>query len=131
MNRDTLKLAIANEKLRQATNNGQDSISSLYSYARILDNAAEFQHRDAKAVCIEAIDRLKIAGMSYLDAGGRKDTEEFEVAAKTSRKLKTFEFALFKFKDDLDGAECRNVVGFSKPTGSWGETITRYLQLAA
>ena len=131
MTRDTLRLAIATEKLNQATNNGKDSISSLYCYARTLDSAADFQHRDAKSVCYDAMERLKVAGKAYLQAGGEKTSEEFELAAKTSRKLKTFEFALFKFKDDLDGADLRNVVGFSKPTGSWGETVTRYLKLAA
>jgi hypothetical protein len=136
MNRDTLKLAIATEKLIQAANFGIDAVGHLTRYRLTKDTAADFEQRDAESACVKALGRIWDARMHFLAAGGQKSAPEYREAAvafKQAAKVGGEMFDITGVLDTMrktDGARIVDFAGFKGPT-PWGETATRYLQLAA
>ena len=127
MNRTTLRLAIATDKLRQATVYGNDSVGILYHYLRTKGRASDFEHTNAGAVCKDSVERLQNAGKVFLQAGGQKDSPEFEQAFKVRGKLGMIEHALFH---DKDSAQINNAAE-SADVCAWGTIREATIKLAA
>jgi hypothetical protein len=135
MNTNTLRLAIATEKLNQAANFGNDAVGHLQRYRLTKDNAANFEHRDAESACVKALGRIWEARQHFLSAGGQKTAPEYHEAAVAFKQVAKIGGAMFDITGVLDtmkatdGARVLDFAGF-QPT-PWGETVTRTIRLAA
>ena len=137
MNKDTLKRAIATEKLRQAANYGNDALGHLKRYRLTQESAADFERNDAKSACVRSLVRIWDARSHYLAAGGEKSAPEYQDAAGAFNRVAKVGGSLFDISavlDDMkanDGARILDFEGFKHTTTPWGETTTRYIKLAA
>jgi hypothetical protein len=136
MNGNTLRLAIATEKLRQAENYGNDAVGHLQRFRLMRDGAADFEHRDAERACLESLGRIWEARMHFLSAGGQKSAPEYHEAAVAFKQVARIGGSMFDITGVLetmkatDGARVVDFSGF-RPTTPWGATREFHLKLAA
>jgi hypothetical protein len=136
MNGNTLRLAIATEKLNQAANFGTDAAGHLKRFRLMKDNAADFERRDAERACLNSLGRIWDARMHFLAAGGQKSAPEYREAAVAFKRVAKIGGEMFDIRDTLemmkatDGAKIVDFAGF-QPTTPWGSTREFHLKLAA